>query len=266
MGTQRQQWENLPNEARETVEAHMGRVIKAEPVEAGFNSGLAAILHTLNRSVFVKGLPVNDRKAWTQDREALIAPNVIDIAPRLLWRVQAGGWDLIGYEHIDGRHADYIPGSADLALVADALATLGKAVLPTAFPAKTEERWRAYVDTPRDLGRLAGNALLHTDLNPTNLLIAHGRAYVVDWAWPTRAAGWIDAAGWVVWLIVAGHDPAGAERHASAVPAWQHAHTSDLDLFARIQSRLWAGIAEDDPDPWAEGVALAAARWEEHRN
>ncbi|MFD1535587.1 hypothetical protein [Nonomuraea guangzhouensis] len=33
-----------------------------------------------------------------------------------------------------------------------------------------------------------------TDYNPLNMLIAEGRALLIDWAWPTRGAGWIDPA------------------------------------------------------------------------
>jgi hypothetical protein len=47
---------------------------------------------------------------WTQDMEALINPYVADLSPRLLWRVQ-GEWDVLGFEVVDGRHADYRPGS-----------------------------------------------------------------------------------------------------------------------------------------------------------
>jgi hypothetical protein len=36
------------------------------------------------------------------------------------------GWDLISYQHLTGRHADSTSGSADLPLVANALAELGR--------------------------------------------------------------------------------------------------------------------------------------------
>jgi hypothetical protein len=35
---------------------------------------------------------------------------------------------------------------------------------------------------------LAGGSLAHTDWMPDNILIAHGRAWLVDWAWPTPPA------------------------------------------------------------------------------
>jgi hypothetical protein len=30
-----------------------------------------------------------------------------------------------------------------------------------------------------------------------------GRAHLVDWAWASRGADWLDAAYWVVWLMAA---------------------------------------------------------------
>ncbi len=53
---------------------------------------------------------------------------------------------------------------------------------------------------------------------PGNVLIASD-ARLVDWAWPTRAAPWIDPACWIVWLIASGHNPADAETSAASVPA-----------------------------------------------
>ncbi len=87
---------------------------------------------------------------------------------------------------------------------------------------------------------------------------------LVDWAWPTRAAAWIDAACWVVWLIASGHTPAPAERWAAAVPAWKRADERALGVFAAVQARLWAGITTGAA-PWSRQVAEAAARWQEHR-
>ncbi len=262
---QRRQWSDLPDEARAAVEAYTGPVLKAVPTGGGLNSGLASVLHDADGAVFVKGLPADHAQAWTQGREAAIAPHVADVAPRMLWHVRAGDWDLIGYEHIDGRHADYTPGSPDMSRVAEALALLGKTPCPD-VPVKTVHRWQDYVDRPEDLNRLDGVALLHTDLNPTNILVpGDGRALLVDWAWPTRAAAWIDPACWVVWLVAAGHTPAEAERQAAAIPSWSQADAVALDMFARVQARLWAEIADDTPGRWAEGVAEAAAQWEKHR-
>jgi hypothetical protein len=39
--------------------------------------------------------------------EAKINPWVLQVTPRLLWHLQANGWDVLGFEHVEGRHADY---------------------------------------------------------------------------------------------------------------------------------------------------------------
>jgi RIO-like serine/threonine protein kinase len=36
--------------------------------------------------------------------------------------------------------------------------------------------------------------LLHTDFNPLNILLGPDRVWIIDWAWPTRGASFIDAA------------------------------------------------------------------------
>jgi thiamine kinase-like enzyme len=57
---------------------------------------------------------------------------------------------------------------------------------------RAEQRLAHYVASPGVADHFAGDTLLHTDLNPHNLLIAD-RAYLVDWAWATRGAAWLDA-------------------------------------------------------------------------
>jgi hypothetical protein len=39
---------------------------------------------------------------------------------------------------------------------------------------------------------LDGDALLHTDFNPLNILVGPDRVWMIDWAWPTRGAAFID--------------------------------------------------------------------------
>ncbi|MEV0593905.1 hypothetical protein [Nonomuraea cavernae] len=60
----------------------------------------------------------------TQDLEWMIAPYVAAVAPRVLWRIEEGGWDLIGFEAVDGRHAVYEPGSPDLHKLTDSLSSV----------------------------------------------------------------------------------------------------------------------------------------------
>nr|WP_223244801.1 aminoglycoside phosphotransferase [Streptomyces sp. CBMA156] len=238
-----------------------GRVLTAETVPAGFNSEIAARLATAEGSVFVKGMRLSHPRVWTQQREAEINPFLPGLAPKVLWHLEVDGWSLVAFEHIKGRHADY-EASGDLELMVDVLSRLGSTPCPEIGIRRAEQRWSAYVDDPGMPARFAGGSLLHTDLNNENALIRQDRALLVDWAWATRGAPWIDPALWVIWLIAAGgHSPASAEAWAARVPAWQRGEPAVVDAFARAQARMWADIAGADPDPWTAGLRRAAQRW-----
>ncbi|WP_409474959.1 aminoglycoside phosphotransferase [Streptomyces sp. HC307] len=260
-------WNDLPTATRDAVAACTGPIYAATTADKGLNSEIAATLDTSAGRVFVKGLRCDHPRAWTQQREAAINPHVAPLAPRLLWRIDDGEWNLLGFEHLDGRPADYGPSSSDLPLVAEAIITLASVPAPSEIELKQiEQRFADYVDTPDDAKLLSGDTLLHTDWTPDNVLIVDHAARVVDWAWPTRGAAWIDAACWVVWLISAGHTLEAAEQWAAKTPAWATAPTRALDVFATAQQRLWEGIAADAPDvPWKRGLADAAARWSAYR-
>lgn len=63
----------------------------------------------------------------------MINPYVLTVAPRLLWQTEADGWNLLAFDYIQGRHADYKPGSKDLPEVVDVMSALGQVPCPT-FP------------------------------------------------------------------------------------------------------------------------------------
>ncbi|WP_369184297.1 aminoglycoside phosphotransferase [Streptomyces sp. Y1] len=206
-------------------------------------------------------MQLSHRRVWTQRREAEIGPFLGCLAPEVLWQLDADGWTLVAFEYVEGRRADYAA-AGDLELMVDALSRLGRAPCPPIELRAAEQRWAAYVDNPDVLARFAGDSLLHTDLNNENVLIREDRALLVDWAWATRGAAWIDPALRVVWLIAAGgHDPAAAEAWTARVPAWQAGDPAVLDAFAQAQARMWAEIAGDDPDPWTARLHQAARQW-----
>jgi hypothetical protein len=222
------------------------------------------LLHTSDGRVFVKGLHTDRHPgAVTQRREAAIAPYVGEVSPRLLWQTEIDGWVLLGFEYIEGRHADYAPGSDDLPEVIEVITRLGSVRCPD-LPElkKPEQRWAAYVSEPEQLELLRGNVLLHTDYNPLNILIdSDGRAHIIDWAWPTRGAAWIDPACFVYRLMAAGHTPRSAEAWARYTPAWAGASEAAISVFSRANARLWAEIAQDDPDPWKQQMATITHEW-----
>ncbi|GGV15151.1 aminoglycoside phosphotransferase [Streptomyces spectabilis] len=264
--TTRTSFDDLPSAVRAAVESRTGPIIKAENVSSGFNSAIAARVHTAGGTRFIKGLPADHKRVWTQQREADVNPALSGIAPQLLWRLHESGWVILCFEHLEGHHADYTPGSQDLPRVAELLTRLGEVACPDSGLKFVEQRLSNYVAEPDDVLYFAGASLVHTDLNNENVIVADGRAYLVDWAWASRGAAWLDAAYWVVWLIAAGgHAPVSAERCASRVPAWATAPEAGVTAFARATANMWQQIAGADPDPWTARNLKAAQAWAEYR-
>jgi len=262
---QRTDWDQLSLPVRAAVERRTGPVRAARTAPAGKNSALAALLSTDYGAVFVKGLHADDPRVVSQEREAAVSPHVAPLSPRLLWQTEVDGWNLLGFHAAPGRHADYAPDSADLPKVVDAMRRLALLRCP-ALPQlkRAEQRWAAYVDDT-DLPLLRGDTLLHTDYSPDNVLVHGPAARLIDWAWPTLGAGFIDPSCLAVRLIFAGHPPERAEAHVGTVPAWQHAPARGIDVFASALARMWSQIASTDPTPWKQRMADSARAWQAHR-
>jgi len=210
-------WNELPNQVRSAVESRTGEVHHATTISSGLNAAFTARLSTHTGSVFAKGVP--SARATAQRREATINPHVQPIAPRLLWEIDTEGWHVLGFEHLDGRPADLGPTSTDLPAIAGVLGRLAELDAPEVACKRIEDRW---ADAARragaDVSLLAGDHLLHTDLNPHNILITNTGPRIVDWSWPTLGATWIDTACAALWLIAEGHTPGNAESWAAGVP------------------------------------------------
>jgi hypothetical protein len=235
-------------------------------INAGLNSQLAVVLDTDAGWVFVKGLRADHPGVVRQGREAMINPFVRSVAPRLLWHYQAAGWDVLAFEYIDSvRHADYRPGSPDLSRVIDAMHRLAAIGCPDLPVKQARQRWAAYVDREADLELLDGDALLHTDFNPLNILLGLERAWIIDWAWPTRGAAFIDAGCFLIRAIAAGRSASRSEALASMCPGWQQAPSAAIDVFALASARLYGEIARNDPQPFKQRLAAVAHEWACHR-
>jgi hypothetical protein len=216
-------WDDLAAPVRAAIAERTGPVRSARTVTAGLNSELAAVLDTEAGTVFVKGLPQDHQGAVRQRREAVINPYVRAIAPRLLWHHQAADWNLLAFEYLPGaRHADYAPGSSDLKLVIGVMHQLAALRCPDLPEMKhARQRWAAYVDHDQDLSLLDGNALLHTDFNPLNILITPDKTWIIDWAWPTTGAAFIDPACFLLRAMTAGHS-AGSRAARRPLPRLGH--------------------------------------------
>lgn len=260
----RPRWDDLPAAVRAAIEQHVGKVHHAETISSGLNAAFTARLDTDAGPVFVKG--VHSARAAAQRREAVINPHARPIAPRLHWHVDTAGWHVLGFEHLDGHPADLSPSSPHLPAVGRMLARLAELTPPPTGCRRIEDRWADVAErSGTDPTLLAGDHLLHTDLNPHNILIIDHGARLVDWSWPTLGAPWIDTACATLWLIAEAHTPADAENWAAGNPTWANATSPALDAFAAMNAALWARIAAVDPRPWKLRLRAAAASWTQYR-
>lgn len=262
------QWDELPGTLKEAISAHTGPVTAGHAVTAGQNSPLAAIAETVSGAVFVKGLPSDHPRVKTQAREAAAAPLVSAISPALLWHFDEVGWNVLGYEYVPGRHANYGPGSPDLDLIIGLMQALAAVEVPKEHgPMKyADDRWKPYVDNPDDARLFAGTTLTHTDWMPDNVLITPGGARLIDWAWPTLGAAWTDPAYWLLRLMARGHTAREAEALAARLPAYASADPAHVDVFARANVRVWDEILESNQHPWVKRMAHAARTWAAYRD
>jgi hypothetical protein len=264
---QRIAWDDLPGPLKDAIQARTGPIITGRAVTDGQNSPLAAVVQSAEGKTFVKGLPTDHRQARTQNREAAAASLATGISPELLWQFDEEGWNVLGFQHIAGRAADYSPRSPDLELIIRLMQDLSRAEVPDGYgPVKyADDRWKSYVADPCDAEMLAGTALIHTDWMPDNVLISEGRAWLIDWAWATLGAAWIDPACWLLRLMAHGHTAEEAESIASRLPAYRAADPAHVDAFARANVSMWDEIGRDHPLPWTRTMAATARAWAQDR-
>ncbi|MFI7679516.1 hypothetical protein [Actinophytocola sp. NPDC049390] len=262
--TPRTTWDDLPHDVRDAITQKTDTVHRIEPITSGLNSSFAARIDTTTGPIFLKG--TRSERATAARREAQINPLVTGLSPRLRWELETSGWHLLAFDHLDGHRADYTPGSADLPLLTTTLTKLATITAPPTARNVTD-RWsdaaqRAGVDPEV----FAGDRLLHTDLNPHNILIVDGLAYLVDWSWPSQGAPWIDTASVALWLIAEGHTPHDAEAWALSSPTWNRVAPAEVSAFTAAQSSLWEEIADADPQPWKQRLHAAAQTWHSYRH
>ena len=261
------EWDDLPATLKDAISARTGPVISGRAATDGQNSPLAAVLDTRDGKVFVKGLPSGHRLIVTQAREAAAAPLAKGLSPQLLWQFDEAGWNVNGFEHIDGRKASYQPGSPDIGPVTELMTALSRIEIPPGpgpwKPIAT--RLRTYVDDPADGLIFAGQNLTHTDWMPDNVLLSGGRAWLVDWAWATPAQSWIDQGFWLIRLIANGHAITEAEAIAARQPAYAAADPAHVAVFARANRKMWDEIEGQNPIPWVKTMAHAARTWAQYR-
>jgi hypothetical protein len=249
------------------IHRHTGELTGIQPTERGYSSDLTAVVTCERGPFFVKAM--RNRPGGRRDsllRERLVNPFVQPISPALLWVVEDSEWIVLGFEVVEGRPVDFAPGSFDLSAVVRILNRIGELGLPEIARDWAETRWNRFATDDQEAELFRGDALLHADINPSNLLVGDRSGWAVDWSWPTRGAAFIDPAQLVVQLVAAGHSARSAESWAAHCRAWADADPKAIDAFAAANLRMYRAFAERKPDAsWLKAMVVAAQAWADHR-
>jgi hypothetical protein len=262
------EWSAVPPGIRAEIERRLGgEVVAAQTQPAGFSPALAARLRTADgRRAFVKAVPgnVNPRTPDIYRREIQIVPQLpADLpVPRLLWSFDEGpgGWVVLCFEDIDGRHPAVPWDDEELTAVIGAMDRMLLRLSPAPFATGLAgdhiaawKGWRNLKERPIDgvdpwavshLDELValeertpeattGTTLLHLDIRGDNVLLTETDVWFVDWPWACRGAAWIDPLLFAFSVESQGGPPAN-------------------EVFARSQRT-------GDADPSAVAATLSAA-------
>ncbi|MGX2996045.1 phosphotransferase family protein [Streptomyces sp. JNUCC 64] len=251
-------WEELPLELRDAVERETGVVEASASIPHGFNCTVALDARTARSGrLFLKGVRTSDDEGMSGLRtEVVVHGTGAGCSPRLRHQVRAAGWCLLAFDYVDGRYADLGPGTRDLAAIQRAVARMGRSVespeslavslVRQGIP-RIADRFEGFLE-PGEAELLYGNTLLHTDINPHNILISDdGVAHVIDWAMPALGPEWIDAANTAVWLMAFDHEPAAALAWLDGFPVWRAADPKAVEAYVNALCRQSvAQIGEED--------------------
>jgi hypothetical protein len=230
-------------------------------------SDFAAIMTCEKGPFFVKAmrnLPGGRRDSIT--REKLISPFVQAVSPELLWTAEDDNWIILGFEVVEGEWPSLEPDSPDLPAVVELLNRIGALRLPEVARDWHETRWDRFTHRAAEAELFRGDALLHADINHTNMIVGERTLWAVDWGWPTRGAAFIDPAMLVIQLVAAGHSAQAAESWATHCAAWVKGDSRAIDAFAAAQARMWREMVGMRPDRTSRrALAEAATTWAAHR-
>ena len=127
------------------IEPRIGPIDTVEHTVRGYPSDVTAIVRGGAGSVFVKAARDPGPHVSSLQREAAINPYVRSVSPALRWQHHGDGWIALGFDVVDGRHADFTD-PADLAMVADLVGTVGKIDCPDIARDWAESRWDRYTE------------------------------------------------------------------------------------------------------------------------
>ena len=239
-------WSDMPSRVRSEIEQWLGcAVVGAVTQPTGFSPGVAARLTTNDsRRVFVKavGPEPNADAPRIHRREIKIVTALPGAAPvpRLLWSYDEGegGWVVLVFEDVDGRHPMRPWSVEELDRVVAAMEDLSLLLTPSPLPAavigaagdrfvrgwrrlqgeqpsrldRVDEWSRSHIEAliaiEDTVGRaLEGDTLLNNDIRADNILLTPERTLFVDWPHASVGPPWLDVVGFAPSVTMQGGPP-----------------------------------------------------------
>ncbi|MGX6606164.1 phosphotransferase [Micromonosporaceae bacterium Da 78-11] len=251
----RSDWTALPEAVTKQIADRIGGVHAIRPAVGGDHAEIAATVTGTAEKVFVKAahtdMGVRSLRYELLVGEVLKPPH----SPVVQWHFETDSWLVVGFEQLDGPYADLSPGNPDLDLLSAAITQLSRLSEP-ALPLFSPSARLGFSHPAMD-----GNALIHTDLNPANLIVTSGGLRIVDWAYATKAALWVELALLAPWLIGSGHTAQQADDWLAQFPTWGAAGTDVLNYFATTNAAKWSAKAQATSEPWVHDLATWTGRW-----
>lgn len=255
----RTDWTVLPDTVATAIVERAGGN-RITPASDGDHAEIAATVAGPDRAVFVKA--ATSELGLRSLRYELLVSEVIDrpYSPAVEWQLETSGWLVVGFEHCDGPHADLSPGSRDLDQLTTVLEDLGRTPAPG----------RTWFSPATRLGftnpAMDGEMLVHSDLNPANLIVTSRGLRIVDWAYATKAAPWVELALLAPWLIGSGHTPQQADEWLTRFRTWRTTNPAALDDLATRNALKWAAKGQRSTEPWVHDLAHWNSRWAKYRH
>jgi hypothetical protein len=290
-GAGRLGWDDLPATVRDEIEATAGaRVLAQTPYPARSASDVASVLELEDGArYFVKATRVTDGPAVIARYRAEVwaarhLPRAMP-APRLAWALRDEDWGMVAFEFVDGRlpATPWDPDTLDRVLATlETVASLPGAREARLVPAGPElanlaTGWRSLRDEPdpglvptvpwaadhldalveAERGVLVaceGEAFVHGDVRADTLVLTPSSVRLVDWAYASRGAAWLDLAMFLPSVVVQGvvgvvdpvtvaADPARRARGGAWAAATFDAHPLGRGVHPADVRSVVAGVA-----------------------
>lgn len=255
----RSDWSALPFTVITEITERLGAP-RVSPAPGGDHAEIAATVAGPGGKVFVKA--ASSELGVRSLRYELLVSKAVDrpYSPAVEWHVEIDGWLVVAFEQLDGPYADLSPGNPHLDLLAATLDDLGQT--PAPGPTWFSPAARIGFSHPA----MDGEMLVHSDLNPANLIVTPSGLRIVDWAFATKAAPWVELALLAQWLIGSGHTPEQADRWLTRFPAWNAIGPEVLDHLASRNAAKWSAKAKQSTETWVHDLARWTGRWAAYRH